>query len=219
MDIVESIDKLKPKSIFDVVERDFFLEYEDRNGSSAGHDYLHCNDYYELYYDISKFYQPETIFEIGVRYGYSLYSLIKGSDKVNYVLGYDIDEEIYNNKEWISKKLNLDSNNISSVSIAKSRLEKFCEGVDVNIEKENSQEITELDDYMDLIHIDGDHTYEGKVHDLEITKQKGKVIVIDDYSHIREVKMATDNFIKSNKSIIKNHYLLSSFRGTYIIEY
>ena len=72
---------------------------------------------------------------------------------------------------------------------------------------------------MDLIHIDGDHSYQSKIHDLEITKQKGKVIIVDDYFHIGAVKMATDDFIKSNSSIIKNHYLLNSLRGTYIIEY
>lgn len=215
MSIVESIEKLKPKSIFDVAEKDFFLEYEEKNE----HDYIHCNDYYELYYAISKFYQPETIFEIGVRYGYSLYSLIKGSDKVDYVLGYDIDQEYYRNKEWVSKKMNLESNKISLVEIASSQLKKFCEGVDVNIEKRNSQEIAELDGFMDLIHIDGDHSYQSKIHDLEITKQKGKVIIVDDYFHIGAVKMATDDFIKSNSSIIKNHYLLNSLRGTYIIEY
>lgn len=219
MSIEETINQLKPKSIFDVVNKEFFLEYDDVNGPSAGHDYLHCNDYYETYYALSKHYQPETIFEIGVRYGYSLYSLIKGSDNVKYVLGYDIDEKIYENKEWISKKLNIDPNEISSVAIAKSQLEKFCENIEINIENQNSQEVNELDGFMDLIHIDGDHTYEGKVHDLEITKQKGKVIVIDDYSHIREVKMATDDFIRKNASVIKNHYLVDSFRGTYIIEY
>lgn len=219
MEIIESITQLKPKSIFDVVEKNFFVEEDDVNGPSAGHDYLRCGNYYEVYYAISKFYQPETIFEIGVRYGYSLYSLVKGSDKIKYVLGYDIDEEIYSNRKWISEKLDIDLDKVSSVNIAKSQLQKFCSGVEVNIEKQNSQEVTELDGFMDLIHIDGDHSYEGKVHDLEITKQKGKVVVIDDYSHIGEVRNATDRFVRDNASVIKNHYLLDSFRGTYIIEY
>jgi predicted O-methyltransferase YrrM len=194
---------LKPKSIFDVVDKEFFIEYDDRDGPSNGHDYMHCEDYYELYYAISKFYQPESILEIGVRYGYSLYSLVKGSDKVNFVLGYDIDE--YDE---------------GSLAVAEKNLKEFLsDDIEIIMQNENTQGIQELDGFVDMIHIDGDHSYDGKLHDLEITKQKCKVLIIDDYEHIREVKMATDDFIRKNKSIIKNHYLLKSFRGTYIIEY
>jgi hypothetical protein len=194
---------LKPKSIFDVADKEFFIEYDDRDGPSAGHDYMHCGDYYELYYAISKFYQPESILEIGVRYGYSLYSLVKGSDKVNFILGYDIDE--YDE---------------GSLAVAEKNLKEFLsDDIEIIMQNENTQNIQELDGFVDMIHIDGDHSYDGKLHDLEITKQKCKVLIIDDYEHIREVKMATDDFIRKNKSIIKNHYLLKSFRGTYIIEY
>jgi len=209
---------LKPKSIFDVVDKEFFIEYDDRDGPSAGHDYMHCGDYYELYYAISKFYQPESILEIGVRYGYSLYCLIEGSDKVTYVLGYDTDENIYRNQNFVSDKLKTD--NLNTIDIAQKYLNKFVtRDIEIQIKNENTQEIQELDGFVDMIHIDGDHSYDGKLHDLEITKQKCKVLIIDDYEHIREVKMATDDFIRKNKSIIKNHYLLKSFRGTYIIEY
>lgn len=200
---MEEIYSLKPKSIFDVVDKEFFIERNDVNGPSNGHDYMHCGDYYELYYAISKFYQPESILEIGVRYGYSLYSLVKGSDKVNFVLGYDIDE--YDE---------------GSLAVAEKNLKEFLsDDIEIIMQNENTQHIEELDGFVDMIHIDGDHSYDGKVHDLEITKQKCKVLIIDDYEHIKEVKMATDEFIRKNKSVIKNHYLLKSFRGTYIIEY
>jgi predicted O-methyltransferase YrrM len=196
---MEEILSLKPKSIFDVVDNTVFIEKNE----TRHHDYMLCENYYEIYYAISKYYQPKSILEIGVRYGYSLYSMIAAADNLEYVVGYDIDEYDSGSIEEAYK-------NISRV---------ISENINLKIEFENSQKLSELSQNYDLIHIDGDHSYDGKIHDLNLTKGKCKILVIDDYNHIGEVKNATNKFIEENSEIISKHFLINSMRGTYIIEY
>ena len=100
--MIEQIYNLKPNSIYDVVDKSFFIE-KDMN-----YDYLppNCFDYYEIYYAISKYYKPSSILEIGVRYGYSLISMILGSN-VNYVEGWDIDLYHKLHNETLKDSLNI----------------------------------------------------------------------------------------------------------------
>ncbi len=196
---MEEILSLKPSSIFDVVDNSVFIE----KGEARHHDYMLCGNYYEIYYAISKYYQPKSILEIGVRYGYSLYSMMAAADNLEYVVGYDIDEYDSGSIEEAYK-------NISRV---------ISENIDLKIEFKDSQKLSELSQNYDLIHIDGDHSYDGKVHDLNLTKGKCKILVIDDYNHIGEVKNATNKFVEENSELISKHFLINSMRGTYIVEY
>ena len=196
---MEEILSLKPDYIFDVVNNDVFIEKDD----PSHNDYMHCKNYYEIYYAIAKHYQPESILEIGVRYGYSLYSMMAACDNLNYVRGYDIDEY---DKGSVEKA----NQNISSV---------ISKDIDFKVEDRDSQKIEELDRFYDLIHIDGDHSYNGKINDLNLTKGKCKILVIDDYNHIGDVKSATNTFVSENETTIKNKFEIGSMRGTYIIEF
>jgi predicted O-methyltransferase YrrM len=196
---MEEILSLKPESIFKVVDDSIFIEKND----ARHNDYMHCGNYYEIYYAISKYYQPKSILEIGVRYGYSLYSMMAAADNLNYVRGYDIDEYDSGSIEEANK-------NISKV---------ISDDIDFKIEFNDSQKISELSQSYDLIHIDGDHSYGGKIHDLNLTKGKCKVLIIDDYNHIGEVKNATNKFIEENSELISKHFSIGSMRGTYIVEY
>lgn len=189
----------KPVSIFDAIDTSVFIERNDPRHN----DYMHCGNYYEIYYAISKYYQPKSILEIGVRYGYSLYSMMAAADNLTYVRGYDIDEYDAGSVEEANK-------NISKV---------ISSNIDFQIEFKDSQKISELSKDYDLIHIDGDHSYDGKMHDLNLTRGTCKVLIIDDYNHIGEVKSATNKFIEENSKIISKHFCISSMRGTYIIEY
>ena len=196
---MDKILSLKPECIFDIVNNDIFFEKDDPRHN----DYMHCRNYYEIYYAIGKYYQPESILEIGVRYGYSLYSMMAACDNLKYVRGYDTDEYEKDSVERANK-------NLSSV---------ISEGVDLKIENKDSHQIKELDRFYDLIHVDGDHSYEGKIKDLDLTIGKCKTLIIDDYNHISCVQSATNKFVSDNESIIKNKFLISSMRGTYIVEY
>ncbi len=114
--------QLKPNSIFEKINPNFFFEL-----NSFHDEYLKSGIYYEYYYAISKYYQPKSILEIGVRYGYSLGCLIKGSEKIESVIGIDCDSYEKNSlsiaekniKKYINNNLNFEFINQDSHTIKK----------------------------------------------------------------------------------------------------
>jgi len=194
---VEKIEKLKPASIYDVIDPNFFIEL------GTSHDeYLLSKNYYEYYYAISKFYQPISILEIGVRFGYSLGSMVKGSNKIKKVVGIDLDSYEYN-----------------SLQVAESNIKKYINpNIDYNFYLKDSHDIIELDSFYDLIHVDGDHSYEGKIKDLNLAVNHCKTLIIDDYNQFEEVRNASDYWTEKNKEYIKKIYVLNSIRGTLVVE-
>jgi len=195
----EKINKLKPNSIYDIISEDFFFERNIDN------DYLDCKIYYEYYYAISKFYQPSSILEIGVRFGYSLGSMIKGSDKIEFVKGIDCEHPYYG---------------VNTLKTAEANIKKY---INSNIKYEfllqDSHSIEKLDRKYDLIHIDGDHSYDGKIKDLNLTLDHCKVLIIDDYISNINVSEAVNYWYKINRNKIKSIYIINSIRGTLIIEF
>ena len=200
-----------PYSIFDVLPKDFFIEKD------LSADYFQPDARnYEVYFALAKYYKPTTLLEIGVRFGYSFVSLIKGAEgSIKLAHGFDTDEYEEN-----------------GLAIALSRLKRIVpEDVDLQLFNTNSQDILALDRSYDLISIDGDHFYNSKLHDLALTVGKCKVVVVDDYMEERArapfsqyqppfpIKTAVDKFVEEHKDKIKDHFLVESLRGLYIIEY
>ena len=69
-----------------------------------------------------------------------------------------------------------------------------------------------LNNTINMIHIDGDHSYSGVKKDLELYWDKIKsngIIIIDDY-HMPCIRKATEEFIKNNKEFINNEYLIQN---------
>jgi len=218
---VIGIESQSPNSIFDVLPKDFFVEKD------LSADYLQPNvSNYEVYYGIAKHYKPTTLLEIGVRFGYSFASMIKGAeDSIELAHGFDNNEYEEN-----------------SLAVAWARLGGVIpESVDFQLFNINSQCISNLDRSYDLISIDGDHWYDSKLHDLTLTLDKCKVVVVDDYMEeiahaggmpliehggayqgfqpLFPIKAAVDEFVRRHKDKIKDHFLVESLRGIYIIEY
>jgi predicted O-methyltransferase YrrM len=193
---MEEINSVKPNSIFDVANKLVFFEEDDE-----GHaDYINSGNHYEYFYAISKYYNPDSILEIGTRHGYSLYSLLLGSTTLTKVVGYDVEEEY--------------------VSSTKENLDSFIpDDVSFTVENLNTQELENLDDSYYLIHIDGDTTFEGRYHDLELTKGKARVVLVSDFFSERSGRDAAQRFVYDNRHIIKKTHVIESLRGLYIIEY
>jgi predicted O-methyltransferase YrrM len=136
-------------------------------------------NYYNYYYSYGLHFKPKSIFEIGVRAGYTGYFLLKGSGADKY-RGIDLECYMKNSNKKAEQLLN-----------------RACD--DVKVTLINSHKLNKLDHKYDLIHVDGDHTYDGKVQDLELALEnlaEGGVIVVDDYTDGnptgKVVKKATD---------------------------
>ena len=189
----------KINSIFDINEGLFFKEKDQKN-----HEYITSGNYYEWYYSISKEIQPKSILEIGVRYGYSLCSMALACDKDIYLEGWD-------------SVIDLPECEHDILLIAEKNLRGLGYN-NINLKNVNSH-ATSINRVFDLVHIDGDHSYEGKVADLNLVKNKTTFLIVDDYFHVNAVKRAVDLFVEQNLDIIESAELFDSFRGTAFIKF
>jgi hypothetical protein len=194
---MEKVYKFKPKSIFNVASKDIFFE----SGIPEHDEYLNCGNHYEMYYAISKMYDPTSILEIGTRNGYSLYSMMLAPKTLKSVDGYDI------NLDYIEKSIE----SLSPIASDKD--------IKLNLQVRDTQKINELPLQYFLINIDGDSSFDGTFHDLNLTKKKSKVVLVSNFYEIREVRSATQRFVYDNSDIIKKTYIVDSLRGIYVIEY
>ena len=191
---IDKVIELKPNSIHDVIPSEFFTKYDN-------YDYIWCGNYYEIYYALAKLVNPKSFLEIGVRFGFSFLPLMIGGDRLEYCLGYD-NEEYGNNQ------------------IAIENISKYYHGnAKFEILKMNSHEIKSLPQFFDVISIDGDHCYDGKTQDLELTLDHAKYVIVDDYDYHPQVRVATDQFVINHKHKIESTHYIKSFRGTLIIVY
>ena len=168
------------------------------------------DDYYNYYYSYGRYFSARNILEIGVRYGYSLISIIKGAqDSKSFFNAIGIDNQSY---ESGSERIAYE--NIKSVT------DEF------KLINADSQKITNIkksvgDMRFDLIHIDGDHSYKGCLHDLNITKEvlaDNGVIVIDDiFLGSCRVFQAVNRFLNDNASLF-NVQIINCFRGHAILK-
>ena len=218
--------RLHLDSIFEHIPRDWFLK------QTLEEDYIDSGNCYEYYYAIGNYYKPQTILEIGLLFGYSAAALILGAkENIKVFDSYDID---HYDRNFFAKSpgtlTEYDSSLIeyedwSSNKIAYYKLHDLLEEkipgneISLNIMLKDSRHLKYLDKNYDLIHIDGSHYYEDKLHDLQLTLGRCNVVVVDDYDFIESNKRAVDEFIDLNKKYILNINHVKSFRGTMIIEY
>lgn len=137
--------------------------------------------YYNFYFSYGAHFKPKSIYEIGVRAGYTGYFLLLGSGATKF------------------RGIDLETYKLGTTAQAKTLLTKVCPNVQLDIG--DSHKLTSLDQPYDLIHIDGDHSYHGKIQDIELAlgnlTPRG-VIVIDDYNPNAGilVKQATDEMVR-----------------------
>jgi predicted O-methyltransferase YrrM len=163
----------------------------------AKEDYLSGNRTYAWHVAIGAAVRPEEIGEIGVRFGYSLYSLARGARTSSGVSPqlWGWDAECYVP---------------GSIAIAKAAL-----GDHANLCPVNTQNLTALScPPLDLFHVDGDHSFAGCSHDMALAwavLRPGGVMLVDDVSFIGDCRDAVSRFAASNKI---TYAVLPTFRGT-----
>ena len=146
-------------------------------------------EWWEYYY--CKYFYAETvckakhILEIGVRLGYSAYSFLSNKYCETYT-GIDIQKPLdggmeFKTFDWVKEKV----------------FSKFP-----NVKTELIEGNTQIDAWpskkYDLIHIDGDHSTAGALHDCKEAWDillPGGLMIVDDYTFIPEVTQAVEEFL------------------------
>lgn len=162
--------------------------------------------------------------EIGVWGGASLLYNYDLCNKNNIkIFGIDPFEKIH-----IFNGKKIEHSNKEVINISKNKAENRRKNLEdiinknnlkINLLQKNSYDIVDIFDNnsIDLLHIDGDHSYEGVKKDLNLYWNKiknGGIIINDDYSW-GCCKRAIDEFVSTNKNNIKKSF--SPFNNKHII--
>lgn len=163
-------------------------------------------NYYSWYRWAATVSQPRIVAEIGVRLGYSAWALsLPGVSKV--FLGFD-------NQSYID-----DSNQQAAQFLAGRYNEVLIQTVD-------TQKVFDWRPLLDgrvpqLIHVDGDHTFAGCLHDLELAHgvlPVGGTLVVDDTAYLAEVRRACDEFLQRHcEYAVLTLDARLSYRGHYLM--
>ena len=129
----------------------------------------YLDDTYDLYAGIADYIRPSTILEIGVYKGYSMAAMLEGSrGSVTVALGVDI---------------SLGGPGVTKAAIGKLRHEFPKSGIGyLEIDSQTEYQKVPKGPY-DIVHIDGDHSYEACTNDLmhygPLVSDRGVVVVHD----------------------------------------
>lgn len=150
-------------------------------------------------YEIARRYKPRRIVEIGVNTGYSAWAFMQAAEDPNTVVYVGFDDWSYGNfPEWA--------------------LQNLLHSPRVVIVRANTQKLDSLNVTGDFIHVDGDHTKPGVMHDLDLALQAmepGGVILIDDYDDVPDVREGVDEWLQIHPDL--NWKYCETLRGDILI--
>jgi len=135
--------------------------------------------YYRMKYSICKAINPQSILEIGVRYGYGAVTFLKAAPGATY-LGIDNDSISFGGSK-------------GAIDWAK----KITESYKADFLIADTQQMTSLPgDFYDLIHIDGQQDGDGTIRDMEMALEKGRWILVDGLFWSKENLLASTYFLE-----------------------
>lgn len=136
--------------------------------------------YYQFYSAIGKIISPRSILEIGVRLGYSLIAMLRGFPSVEKIVGIDNESGVAGSQGWAA-------DNLRSAGFAGSLSLPVCDS--------SAAWPAEAAMAFDLVHVDGNHSYEGTGHSLLLAWTRlrpGGIAVVDDTGALA-VRMAVES--------------------------
>jgi predicted O-methyltransferase YrrM len=194
--ILEEIEKIRPASMRELMPKEVFDE-ADATGC------WWAPIQYSYYFAIAKFLKPRFILEIGVLGGASMASMLLGSPKASAV-GWDIEAYRKNSNDLAMHTLD-----ICGVS------DRVILG---NVNSQNESSLP--GDMFDLVHVDGEHGFDGAMHDLELAyKANVDTILFDDiFNTNTDCKAASDEFQKRYGSKLANVELIPTQTGLMVFQ-
>jgi hypothetical protein len=127
---------------------------------------------YPLYVRAAALIRPTSVLEIGAFLGFGLASFLYGTDTIARLT-------VVDNEFYMAGSLQACSDNLASF-----------QG-----EKRFLRSLEEARGEYDLIHVDGDHTFAGALHEMAFAWGLGpRVMLVNDYTFLEDVRRATDAF-------------------------
>ncbi len=170
---IPDADDVLPLRIF--VDDDVFLDiYRSKLPLTAQH--------YAVYAEVCRELKPKSILEIGVRAGYSAWTMLSAVPDATYV-GLDADNGTNGGVTGYFEH-------------AEVMLRREYPQASVNVYRADSQRLISLDRRYDLIHIDGAHNHDQALRDMELCASFADYLLVDDTSSITTVRSALDEFLE-----------------------
>jgi predicted O-methyltransferase YrrM len=175
-------------------------------------DFLHPQDVgayflrhrtYVFYYVVGLHFQPESILELGTRYGYSLKAMVEGSKKARRL--FSVDGEL---------------DDPGSCAYTSAKFALLRPEIDFRSLKANLRDLTTLREFVnapaDLAHVDADHSAHGTYQDCHLAYEMvrpGGVMVIDDVKP-GDARIGADRFIREVGCRCEYY---DTYRGNYVL--
>jgi predicted O-methyltransferase YrrM len=164
--------------------------------------------YYNVKFQIANFTKPKRIAEIGVRYGYSAYAFLSAVPDASYT-GYDL---LGGGHGGVA---------VDTFGHVRKILGRDFPNAQVALIHADSQKLESLDGCFDFVHVDGNHSAAGCLHDCRLAIEAlapGGYILVDDYVYISGVNDAVHKFIDEQNGSIERSFPYPSLRGEYVIQ-
>jgi SAM-dependent methyltransferase len=157
--------------------------------------------YYRMKAAIAHVLQPETILEIGVRFGYSGAAFLHGAPRARYT-GIDLDTDTFGGEKgaisWAHRILPADRSELVVADTQK--LQRLPGGI------------------YDLVHVDGQQDEAGTFHDLVLAVRQARYILVDGYFWTRENFTAANEFLWRFREDLEYYLVIPGYAGEMLIK-
>jgi len=156
---------------------------------------------YRLKYAICKAINPQSILDVGSRYGYSAITFLKASEKATYL--------------GINNYLNSFDRSKGAIEWTK----KITSGYNADFLIADTKKMMKFPgDFYDLIHIEGQKDGDGTLHDLILSLDKGRWILLDGYFRSKENMLSATYFLEKYKQFVDYAIIIPSDVGNLLIK-
>lgn len=157
--------------------------------------------YYRMKWAIARALSPQTILEIGVRYGYSARAFLDAVPNARFV------------------GIDADGNDYGEVTGAIDWARRLLSDFDAELIVADSQMLDRLPgDSYDLVHVDGRQDGDGTFHDLSLALACARFVLLDGYFHTNQNLQAGSSFVREHRNAIDYAVILPSTFGELLIK-
>jgi SAM-dependent methyltransferase len=157
--------------------------------------------YYRMKWAIALVLQPQSILEIGVRYGYSARAFLEAAPGAELV-GIDLDSDRFGGVK-------------GAIDWARGNLRDY----DCELIVGDSQGMDRFPgESYDLIHVDGQQDGDGSFRDLELALKQGRYVLVDGYHWTQTNYLAVNDFLFQNRHSLDWYAAIPGYAGELLIK-